>query len=798
MTDQIPPAHIEPARQSLMDRVSIVWVIPVAALLIALGIAWHSYSQRGAMIEISFDNASGIVAGQTELRYREVSVGLVEDVTFSEDLTQVIAHVRVDKDIEDFVDSDSVFWVVSPEVSLRGVTGLNTVLSGVYIEGSWNSVPGGLHRKFQGLANTPLAPPDQTGTRIVLTTNTGRGLKEGTSIMFKGLEVGRVGRPQLSPDGISVLADAFVAAPHDKLLTSRTRFWDTSGFSLSIGPGGASLDFESLSSIVTGGVSFETLVSGGVPVQDGQTFSVFNNREDAQGSLFESADGGRGTVRLSVVFDENITGLKVGAPVMLSGLEIGKVESVTGAVDPELFGDERVRLVVVISIELDQIAMGSDAVTEDQEVIDFLEQRVDEGLRAQLSRASLLTGGLRIDLVEVPDAPAAQFLRDASPYPILPSIPAEISGVASSAEGLIKRVTDLPIEDILQSAKRLLDNAANLVASPDLQQTPAELRGLVTDLRTLVGSAQFQALPGQIDTIAGTLETLLSDLQDSNGVQKLVTAVEKAGQAAGDVGTAFTTMPQLIDEITAVAAKANALDFDALLNQVTGLADSARSVLDDDATRALPQNLSSALAQVTDAAEKVTVLMQEAQDAGTVATVSEAVASAGKAADDVSAAFDGVPELIQSADAIVAKVEAMDLDRLAASVNDLVDSANALIGTDDAKALPASVNAALDEVSAALAELREGGTVTNVNEALAATREAADAVASATNDLPALVAQAEAVLRTAQQTLAGLSDTGALNREAREALRQVSRAADSVSSLARMLERKPNALLTGR
>ena len=121
-----------------------------------------------------------------------------------------------------------------------------------------------------------------------------------------------------------------------------------------------------------------------------------------------------------------------------------------------------------------------------------------------------------------------------------------------------------------------------------------------------------------------------------------------------------------------------------------------------------------------------------------------------------------------------------------------------MIGTQAARELPQSLKMALDQVGQALAELRDGGTVAAVNAALASAERAATSVADASSELPALVQRTEAVLREAELALAGLADTGALNREARATLREVSRAADSVRSLARTLERKPNALLTGK
>lgn len=797
MTDEIPPTPVKPAKRSLLDRVSIVWIIPIVALAIALGIAWNSLQNRGAVIEIAFADASGIVAEQTQLRYREVSVGVVEEVTFTEDLSAVVAHVRLDKEVEPYVDDGSVFWVVQPEVSTRGISGLSTVLSGVYIEGSWDGEPGGLERHFTGLEQRPVSRPDEQGRRIVLTTNTGKGLSEGTPILYKGLEVGRVGRPQLSADGVTITAEAFVEAPHDQLITSRSRFWDTSGFSFNLGAGGASVDVESIAALISGGITFETVVSGGAPISDGARFAVFANQDDARTSLFDGTTADGGTLEIAMVFEENVNGLTVGAPVTLRGLQIGEVVGLTGRVDPEQFGDDRVRLVVVLAIELEQLQLGQDA-TEDEDVLDFFEQAVAEGWRARLTKASLLTGGLKIEMLQMPDAAPATFMRDAVPYPIFPSVEADISGVAASAEGLLKRVNELPVEELLQSVTTFMENAAALVSSDDIQSLPAEVRGVVTDVREVLGSDDLKELPARLNGIADQTIAMLEDLEAREGVAKLIDAVDNASAAAASVSEAVKDVPALLQRIESVAAKAEALDLEALLAQATGLVENANGILGTEAAKALPAQLTQALGEVEKAVTEATSMIAEFNEADAAAQLNEAIAAAGRAADGVSAAVEGVPALVEQIEAVAAKAEAMELDALVNEVTSLVESAEALIGTDAARALPQSLNAALDELGAALAELREGGTVENVNATLASARAAASSVAQVTDDLPGLVQQTEEVLREAELALAGLSDTGALNRDAREALRQVSRAAESVRSLARMLERKPNALVTGK
>src|SRR5688500_9487979 len=98
MTD-VPPVPVATARRSLLDRVSLIWLIPLAALAIALGVAWTTVRDRGALIQIEFEDAAGVVARETELRYRDVTVGVVEKVQFTSELSEVLVSVRVEPDI---------------------------------------------------------------------------------------------------------------------------------------------------------------------------------------------------------------------------------------------------------------------------------------------------------------------------------------------------------------------------------------------------------------------------------------------------------------------------------------------------------------------------------------------------------------------------------------------------------------------------------------------------------------------------------------------------------------------------
>jgi paraquat-inducible protein B len=136
MTTTPSPAPLDVREQEprKMRRISLIWLVPVIALLVILSVAWTTYQDRGILIEIAFENGSGITK-ETELKYRDIDVGIVEKVSFSDELDVVLIEVRIDKKIAPYLDDDAIFWVVRPDVTLRGVSGLVTVLSGAYIAG---------------------------------------------------------------------------------------------------------------------------------------------------------------------------------------------------------------------------------------------------------------------------------------------------------------------------------------------------------------------------------------------------------------------------------------------------------------------------------------------------------------------------------------------------------------------------------------------------------------------------------------------------------------------------------------
>ncbi|WOI55615.1 MlaD family protein [Palleronia sp. LCG004] len=760
--------ELRTARRSVLSRLSIVWLVPVLALVISLTVVWQNYADRGPLITVLFDNASGVRAEETQLRYRDVVVGVVEAVRFSEDLDQVAVEIRVDKEIGDYIDDSAQFWVVSAEVSAQGVAGLDTVLGGVYIEGDWDGVAGEPRHLFEGVSSAPLVRYGERGVSFELRGDSVEGLSEGTKIYYRGIEVGQIANLRLGGDSSSVVADGFVREPEARLITTSTRFWDTSGFTFSFGAQGARLDVASIASLVSGGISFATTVSGGEEVTSDTVFRLYEDEESARGSVFADSLAGD-PVLFSIVFEDQIQGLEVGADVEFGGVSVGQIDALTGLIDEELFGDREIRLLVTVEIQPGNLGLEGDA---DEEVVyDFMDFAVRSGLRAQLQSASLL-GGLQIGLVQLDEVQTASLDMDADPYPQIPSIPGDVSDFADTAQGVFNRVNNLPIEEVLNNAIALMSSANEILNDEGVRDTPSEVLGILSAVRSLVGSDGVQGLPDQANDLmltlndtAQTLQGVVVELQDAGAVTQLVAALDAAEDAANAVFVAVDDFPATLAEIeTAVQSldrlinSVNDLPLQSVVEETEGTIAALRTLLAAPETQGLTGDVSALLTEVEG-------LIAEIREAGLVetaeatlvdlrATVSNLatelnplLAEARTAITSARSSIDGVPQLIEGIDTLsrdlstfVNDLGTLPLSEVVANVDDLIAGIDLLVTRVETQALPGEVTQTLAAARQVMAEIVEGGVLDQATQTLATTE---NAVQDLTLQLRGVLSEAE-------------------------------------------------------
>ena len=250
--NEIPEAVVKPRK-----GISIVWIIPIVALLIGAWVAYKSISEIGPTIVITFNDAEGLVAGKTKVKYKDVDVGLVETVALDEDLEHVRVTVEMDKGAKSYLTEKTRFWVVKARIRAGSVSGLGTLLGGAYI--AMDPVSGGKFVKdFVGLESIPVVTTDQQGQHFQLKATRRGSLDIGAPIYFRQIQVGEVVSYQLSEDNKTVNFKVFINEPHHHKVRENTRFWNASGIDVSLSAAGFNVDMESAVSLISGGLAFET------------------------------------------------------------------------------------------------------------------------------------------------------------------------------------------------------------------------------------------------------------------------------------------------------------------------------------------------------------------------------------------------------------------------------------------------------------------------------------------------------------------------------------------------------------
>ena len=167
-----------------------IWIVPFIAMLISLWLAFEHFSKIGPEIEILFPKNEGLVAGQSVVKFRNVPVGKVTKIILQEDGDGVVVFVRMnDKSSKPYITEKAKFWIVKPQFGISGVSGLDTLISGTYID-IYSIRGGSFEDKHIGLGQ---AYRDSTGGEYVqLNSKTGDDIVVGTPIYYKNLKVGTV------------------------------------------------------------------------------------------------------------------------------------------------------------------------------------------------------------------------------------------------------------------------------------------------------------------------------------------------------------------------------------------------------------------------------------------------------------------------------------------------------------------------------------------------------------------------------------------------------------------------------
>jgi len=509
-------------------RISSVWIIPIVALLLAGWLVWKNSIAKGPLVTITFETAEGLAAGKTEIRCRSVKIGEVETVNLNSELNGVEVSVRIEPDAVKLLHQDSQFWVVRPRITAQSVTGVDTLLSGAYIE-----LDPGESKKisysFKGLEVPPVTSSSVPGLRLTLQSKKAGSLTIGAPVYYLGYEVGRVERQTLNIEKNRIHFNIFIKKEYATLVSKNTHFWHSSGISINAGADGFKLQTSSLKALVAGGVSFGLLKGNtkGPLAHDGDTFELFEDKSAAEAATFTP------DYQILLFFDQSVRGLQRGAPVEYRGIAFGRVSDI--AFKYASPGDTR----VPVLIEVDSKAM-SKKFLSDKLDDELLEDLIRRGLQAKLSTASILTGALFVEFEHSKDPAillANKKLKHVHNIPVVPTVSSGLAQLESKLDNFLNKLDNLKLNETLNKFGQTSDEATQMLA--DSRKTLELLDKTLKETHSLLANPETKNI--------------------TKNINKTLTELQKSIESIGPNGTVQGDLRRTLDELRAAIRSFDAL-----------------------------------------------------------------------------------------------------------------------------------------------------------------------------------------------------------------------------------------------
>ncbi|HAR80650.1 MAG TPA: hypothetical protein DCR21_07450 [Succinivibrionaceae bacterium] len=510
-------------------RFSFAWIIPLLALIVTGIMLWDNTLNKGPEIELVVASADGIEAGKTLVKYRSVTVGRVESVEIEDDLRSVRLGIRMNPGTDNLLLKDSKFWVVKPRIDTNSISGLDTLLSGSYIQislGSSNEHA----EEFVAEAQPPVNPYNEAGVTVNLFSHGTDSIPEGTVVEYKGIEVGVVASSRLNPKTDTFEYQLFIRKPYDDLLKGNIRFWNDTGIDLKIDGSGLNISTKSLLSVMQGTVTFEGFGyrNAEESLDLSKTYELFVNRTAAENETLKSYP------KYLINVGHDAGAIKAGSDVLYRGVLVGKV------VDPAWKVDD---LDIIYPEDDIYVLMSFLTFSDSNESATmkfFNDSLAENNVCATFTGSSLLSGNnaISIEIGGKVKCKAKEKEHDGirviplmegnntSPQTLMNEILAEIKGMKLEETAAEARNTLIALQKATANLSKTLDNAEQQKVIDEFNKTVKQFH------KTMAGFDEKGKLYQEMSQLIGQLNQSLKDLKP---------AVKDVGQKPNSIIFSDTT-----------------------------------------------------------------------------------------------------------------------------------------------------------------------------------------------------------------------------------------------------------------
>lgn len=248
-----------------------LWVLPALALAYAGWLVW-SRTVSVERIRVRFERIDGVRPDDTALLWRGVELGRVVGVRPAEERDGAWVVVELAEDAGWVASEGARFWIRRPTLELGELQGLTSLVSGAHVE--MTPGDGAACREFTGLERPPLDGAAATLEVVLIAADRG-SLGEGSPVLYRGIEIGRLLRPGLGDDARTTRVVAEIDAAYAPLVRVHSRFWSAGEPRVDVGLGGVSLAARSIQALLTGAVELATPDASEPAAAPGTAFRVY-------------------------------------------------------------------------------------------------------------------------------------------------------------------------------------------------------------------------------------------------------------------------------------------------------------------------------------------------------------------------------------------------------------------------------------------------------------------------------------------------------------------------------------------
>ena len=491
-----------------------IWIVPFIALMIAGWLAYQYFDDLGPEIEIVFPKNEGLVAGQSQVKFRNVPIGKVTKIYITQDTEGVIVKVRMNsKAAKPYLTEKARFWIVKPEVGFSGVSGLDTLISGTYI--NIYSKKGGTFRE-RHIGLTQPYQDTSKGKYFHLISEDGKNLSVGMPVFYKNIKVGEVAYKYLSLDNQHVEVIIFVDNAYASYINSDSKFWRKNSMTVDFTRGKLDVDIAPLNFLLTGGIVFSSTRKKPTETLDNDhIFTLHKSKTEAENDTVSS--GLKQNKQFLLKTKQSISRLSQDSVVRFDGFDIGKVLRIVLSYNPK---NHQMDGEVLIEVDMSVFRDEHDHNRTGEE--NFYDA-VEEGLRAKIATLDPITGSQYIDLTFKHTDTAGTIIQGDT-YPMLPVASQSESTIMDLVTNILDKLNRLPLDDLLSSLEEVIVEAKSPVENANVLLS--ELRNVVEDIKHLTSKKSFEVLPDELSKVLKSMDKTLKDTSkvvkgyDSNSLVK--------------------------------------------------------------------------------------------------------------------------------------------------------------------------------------------------------------------------------------------------------------------------------------